>query len=105
MTFELSEFLDWVRDMPSDEEYDFINSNSCPIAQFLIATGLAQIPVVFPSPFEKTSEWYDDAIPLKRGKKPLIHRYPRKASEAARALGKLATFGHLVQRLEELMAK
>jgi hypothetical protein len=96
--FTLDEFTQWARSKQRDDRYDYIDNYTCPIAQFLKESGRCN-----GTPFvQNDEEWYDDAIPVKRGKKPIMHRLPKKRIivRACAALKPVNTFGHLIQRLE-----
>lgn len=98
--FTNEEYLAWAKSKPQDETFDGINNYVCAVAQFLLATGRAQVPYVL------SEEWYDEALPVKRGKKPVMHRFVSPHPFRASAnLHPNNTFRHVVVRLELLMAK
>lgn len=99
MTFSDDDFLAWLNSQRLDETFDGVDNYTCALARFLKDTGRATTPYVL------SEEWYDEAIPLKRGKKPLMHRLPRKSSKAAVSIHPVNTIRHVKVRLELLIAK
>lgn len=49
------QFADWVRQQEPAREYDYCSNGECAFAQFLFASGYAQLPVVGPC------SWHDQA--------------------------------------------
>jgi hypothetical protein len=91
--FTIADVLQWARTKPADEVYNFGSCGNCAFAQFLIASGHAQQPVVGGRIADKGLVWFDG--------KGGTHYAPTEIGEAV--VGLPRNFGALADRLEALL--
>ena len=84
--FSIAEFLAWCRTKPADEDYNYINSEECALAQFGRSTGRAEL--VGAGGTKLLSEWDE------------LHEALNPIKTRPRVWGH--TYGELVERLEAL---
>ena len=86
--------LEWARNKPADEAYDYYDHGYCAVAQFLIDTGRATN-----RDCAGGSYWMDDG--------GVAHTLPRAVDAAAQGRDRedAWTFGQFADRLEQALAR
>jgi hypothetical protein len=92
--FTDQEFLEWVRSKDPQEEYNYVQPYSCPMAMFLIETGRAERPCVGPRDWDETDDRGRFIGPT--------YEFSHKIESALNDYGDsdVHTFGKLAERLQ-----